>query len=76
MKEIRINLPDQLASDANAAGLLAPDAIVAMLRTTLEANAKAGLKSYWAAHDDVSTAAREAEILEQIHKVRELRKAL
>jgi hypothetical protein len=75
MKEIRISLPDQLASDANAAGLLAPDAIEAMLRATLKANAKAGLKKYWARLEDESTPEREEEILEQIRKVRAHRKA-
>ena len=70
MKEVRINLPDDLASDADAAGLLAPDAIEAMLRATLKANAKAGLKKYWARLHDESTPEREAEILEQVRKVR------
>jgi hypothetical protein len=76
MKEIRINLPDQLASDANAAGLLAPDAIEAMLRATLKANAKSRLDAFWSKLDkSESTPEREAEILEQVRKVRAKRKA-
>lgn len=77
MKEVRITLPDQLASDASAAGLLTPDAMEAILRATLKANAKAGLEKYWAKLDkQESTPEREAEILEQVRKVRANRKAV
>jgi hypothetical protein len=37
MTTVQINLPDELANDAQAAGLLSPEAIEAMLRARLKA---------------------------------------
>ena len=71
MKEIRISLPDDIASDAGAAGLLAPEALEALLRSKLKANAKLGLDMLWSKLDGESlNMQREEEILEQVRASR------
>jgi hypothetical protein len=47
MTTIQINLPDELVQDANAAGLLTPEAIEAMLRDQLRRQAGEALRAMW-----------------------------
>ena len=48
MTTVQIQLPDELAQDAQAAGLLAPEAIEAMLREQLKTQAGEALQAMWA----------------------------
>ncbi|MCC6659089.1 MAG: hypothetical protein IT512_12975 [Rhodocyclaceae bacterium] len=48
MTTVQIQLPDELAQDAQAAGLLAPEAIEAMLREQLRKQAGEALQAIWA----------------------------
>jgi hypothetical protein len=48
MTTVQIQLPDELAQDAQAAGLLAPEAIEAMLREQLKKQAGEALQAMWA----------------------------
>jgi hypothetical protein len=74
MTTLNINIPDDLARDADAAGLLAPDAIQILLREGLRAKARAGLHLLWSRLDDAAaTPEIEAEIVEQVRKVRSRR---
>jgi hypothetical protein len=44
---IQIQLPDELAQDAQAAGLLTPEAMAAMLREQLRKQAGESLRALW-----------------------------
>lgn len=48
MTTVQIQLPDQLAQDAQAAGLLTPEAMAAMLREQLKKQAGENLRAMWA----------------------------
>ena len=48
MTTVQIQLPDELALDAQAAGLLAPEAMAAMLREQLKKQAGEALRDMWA----------------------------
>ena len=75
MKTLTIDLPDNLAKEAEAAGLLAPDAIEAMLREQLRRRATNGL---FTAADKLAAANFPAmmmdEIQEEVNAVRAQRK--
>lgn len=76
MTRIQLSLPDELADAASKAGLLAPEAMQAMLRDKLRAEGMASLQKAWAkAGDSEASAADEALITEAIRKVRAYRKA-
>jgi hypothetical protein len=47
MTTIQINLPDELVQDANAAGLLTPEAMATMLRDQLRRQAGETLRAMW-----------------------------
>ena len=47
MTTVQINLPDDLAQDAQAAGLLTPDAIERLLRERLRHQAGDALRAMW-----------------------------
>jgi hypothetical protein len=47
MTTVQIQLPDELAQDAQAAGLLTPQAMAAMLREQLRKQAGESLHSMW-----------------------------
>ena len=47
MTTIQINLPDDLAQDAQDAGLLTPEAMEAMLRQQLKKQAGESLREMW-----------------------------
>lgn len=47
MTTIQINLPDQLAQEAQSAGLLTQEAIEAMLREQLKKQAGEKLREFW-----------------------------
>ncbi len=48
MTTVQIKLPDELAQDAQAAGLLTPEAMAAMLREQLRKQAGGPLRVMWA----------------------------
>jgi hypothetical protein len=47
MTTVQIQLPDDLAQDAQAAGLLTPEAMAAMLREQLRKQAGESLRAMW-----------------------------
>jgi hypothetical protein len=47
MTTVQIQLPDDLAQDAQAAGLLTPEAMAAMLREQLHKQAGESLRTMW-----------------------------
>ena len=47
MTTVQIQLPDELAQDAQAAGLLTPEAMAAMLREQLRKQAGESLRTMW-----------------------------
>jgi hypothetical protein len=47
MTIVQIQLPDELAQDAQAAGLLTPEAMAAMLREQLKKQAGETLRAMW-----------------------------
>ncbi len=47
MTTVQITLPDQLAQEAQAAGLLTPEAMAAMLREQLRRQAGESLRAMW-----------------------------
>ena len=76
MTRIQLSLPDELAKAASQAGLLAPEAMQAMLREKLRAESAEQLKAAWAkAGDAEASSADEQMIAEAIRKVRAERKA-
>ena len=52
MKEVRISLPDDLARNAERAGLLAPEAMQALLRDKLREDAIENLRQAWSRMGD------------------------
>jgi hypothetical protein len=48
MTTVQIQLPDELAQEAQAAGLLTPEAMAAMLREQLRKQAGESLRAMWA----------------------------
>jgi len=48
MTTVQIQLPDELAQDAQAAGLLTPEAIERLLREQLQKQAGEALREMWA----------------------------
>jgi hypothetical protein len=74
MTTLNITIPDELARDADAAGLLDPDAIETLLREGLRAKSRAGLQVLWGRLDNAAlTPEIEAEIVERVRKVRSRR---
>lgn len=69
--ELKLNLPDELAQRAQSAGLLAPEAIEAMLREQLKKQAGEQLRTTWARmpHEEL-TPRVEQEIVEAVRKAR------
>lgn len=47
MTKVELSLPDELARDADKAGLLAPEALQKLLREKLRANGIASLEKAW-----------------------------
>mgnify|MGYP001566386466 CR=1 FL=1 len=75
MKNVQISLPDDLAQDAAAAGLLAPETLQAVLRDCLRQRAQQGIKALMTAtENDVTDAANEAEIVAMVREVRARRR--
>jgi hypothetical protein len=75
MTEVTLTLPDTLAQEARAAGLLTPQALEAMLRETLRKQRVDGL---FTAMDNMATVdlpMTEAEIQAQIEAARAERRA-
>lgn len=71
MTTVQINLPDELAQKAASAGLLSPDAMVAMLREQLRRRAGDALYAMWQrGPQDELTPEIEQEIIEQVRKAR------
>jgi hypothetical protein len=76
MTQIQFSLPDELVEAASKAGLLAPEAMQAMLQDKLRADGMASLKKAWAnAGDSEPSEADEAMIAKAIRDVRATRKA-
>ncbi len=77
MTTVQITLPDDLAQNAQQAGLLAPEAVEAMLRAQLKARALDGLFEAMDRMADVEPdAAMSAEdVAEEIHRMRAERRA-
>jgi hypothetical protein len=74
MTTVNITIPDELARDASAAGLLDPAAIQLLLRDGLRAKARAGLAALWSKLDDQAlTPEIEAEITERVRAIRSRR---
>lgn len=53
MTRIQFSLPDELAKAASQAGLLAPEAMQAMLREMLKAKGMISLKKAWTRSGDI-----------------------
>ena len=69
--ELKLNLPDELVQRAQSAGLLAPEAIEAMLREQLKKQAGEGLRTMWARMPcEELTPEIEQEIVEAVREVR------
>lgn len=71
MTTVQIQLPDELAQDAQAAGLLAPEAIERLLREQLRKQAGEALRDMWAhMPDEELTPEIEQMIDEEVQAVR------
>ena len=71
MTTVQINLPDELAQKAASAGLLAADAMEAMLREQLRRRAGQALQAMWQRGPQVElTPEMEQEIVEEVRRVR------
>ncbi|HMZ83616.1 MAG TPA: hypothetical protein PLX20_12315 [Rhodocyclaceae bacterium] len=71
MTTIQINLPDQLAQEAQSAGLLTEEAIEAMLREQLKKQAGEKLRTSWASLPaEELTPKIEQEIVDEVRTVR------
>ena len=69
--ELKLNLPDELAQKAQAAGLLTPEAIESMLREQLKKQAGEKLRDMWArVPREELTPEIEQEIVEEVRAVR------
>jgi len=76
MTTLTINLPDNLAKEAQAAGLLDPDAIETMLREEIRRRAQRELRDAMTRMDTVTEQApTEEEIQAEIDAVRAARRA-
>lgn len=75
MTTVQVELPDVLAQSAQAAGLLTPQALEAMLREQLKRQAGNALRTMWAsAPPDELTPEMGQMFDEQIHAVRAQRR--
>jgi uncharacterized protein HemY len=71
MTTVQIQLPDELVQNAQAAGLLTPAAIEAMLREQLRKQAGEGLRATWQRlPQDELTPEIEQMIVEEVRAVR------
>ena len=71
MTTVQVELPDMLAQSAQAAGLLTPQALEAMLREQLKRQAGESLRTLWAsAPPEELTPEMEQMIDEQVQAVR------
>lgn len=71
MTTVQLELPDTLAQSAQAAGLLTPQALEAMLREQLKSHADQALRTIWANEaPGESTPQLERLIDQRIHAVR------
>ena len=71
MTTVQINLPDELARDAQAAGLLTPEALEQMLREQLRKRAGEQLRGLWARRPtEQLTPETEQEIVAEVRAVR------
>jgi hypothetical protein len=71
MTTVQINLPDELARDAQAAGLLTPEALEQMLREQLRKRAGEELRAMWARRPaEELTPETEQEIVAEVRAVR------
>jgi hypothetical protein len=71
MANVQLTLPDELAKAATEAGLLAPEAMQAMLREKLRAEGIAALEKAWAkSGDPEASPAEEKQIAEAIRAAR------
>lgn len=69
--KLKLNLPDELAQRAQSAGLLAPEAIEAMLREQLRKHAGEQLRTLWVRPPrEELTPEIEQEIVEIVREVR------
>lgn len=75
MTTVQITLPDQLAREAQAAGLLTPDAVEAMFRERLRRRAGEELQALWARLPAEELAPEiEQEIVAEVRAVRAQRR--
>ena len=75
MTTVQVELPDMLAQSAQAAGLLTPQALEAMLRKQLKSQAVDALRTLWAsAPTEDLTPEMEQMIDAQVQTVREQRR--
>lgn len=75
MTTVQVELPDVLAQSAQAAGLLTPQALEAMLREQLKRQAGNALRTMWAsAPPEELSPEMEQMFDEQIHAVRAQRR--
>lgn len=71
MTTVQIDLPDELARDAQAAGLLTSEALEQILREQLRRRAGAELRALWdRLPDEELTPEIEQEIVEEVRAVR------
>jgi hypothetical protein len=71
MTTVQIQLPDDLAQDAQAAGLLTPEAMAAMLREQLRKQAGESLRTAWErTPSEELTPAIEQMIVDEVRAVR------
>jgi hypothetical protein len=71
MTTVQINLPDELARDAQAAGLLTPEALEQILREQLRKRAGEELRAMWKRMPaEELTPEIEQEIVEEVRAVR------
>lgn len=75
MTTVQIQLPDQLAQEAQAAGLLTPEAMAAMLREQLKKQAGEDLRAMWARMPkEELTPEIEQMIVDEVRAVRDGRR--
>ncbi|MBK6708430.1 MAG: hypothetical protein IPG54_13460 [Sphingomonadales bacterium] len=73
MTKVQLSLPDELAKAAAAAGLLAPEAMQAMLREKLRTEGMAALERAWAKSGDVEPSVADEKLIAEA--IRAARKA-
>jgi hypothetical protein len=73
MTKVQFSLPDELAKAAAEAGLLAPEAMQAMLREKLRIEGMAALEKAWAKSGDVEPSAADEKLIAEA--IRAARKA-